>query len=164
MKVDFSGALKYHRYYPAPREPALVRALYAAQAVRAAYIGAAAYTYSAAFAQASEKSTDPTGKAVGQELSQGFADLGQAGFNYSSQAMKQFSARYKASQSTPGFVMMITKQDKKGNQLIQVSKSDGAIQSAIDIKNDKEPEYDVDEIYGHVYYRPTGSEIVCYKL
>lgn len=164
MKIDFKGAIVYTKYYAAPREPALVRALYAAQAVRAAYIGAAASAYSAAFADASQKTTDPTGKAMGQELSKGFAELSDAGFAYSNQAMKQFSARYKASQSTPNFVIMMTKQEKKGNQLVQVSKANGEILRSIDIKNDKEPEYDVDEIFNHVYYRLNPSEIVCYKL
>ncbi|MGC1244289.1 MAG: PQQ-binding-like beta-propeller repeat protein [Chryseosolibacter sp.] len=164
MKIGFDGLLKFYKYYPAPRQPALMRALLAAQAVRAAYIGAAASAYSAAFAQASQKTTDPTGKAVGQELSRGFGELGQAGFAYSSQAMKAFNARFKASMNTPSFVMMMTTQEKKGNQLVQVNKTNGEIASAVDIKNDKEPEYDVDQIYNYVYYRPNGSEIVCYKL
>lgn len=164
MKMGFDGLVKFFRYYPAPRQPALVRALLAAQAVRAAYIGAAASAYSAAFAQAAQQSTDATGKAVGQQLSQGFGELGQAGFAYSSQAMKAFSARYKASMNTPSFVMMMTTQEKKGNQLVQVNKQNGEINSAVDIKNDREPEYDVDQIYNYVYYRPSGSEIVCYKL
>jgi hypothetical protein len=60
--------------------------------------------------------------------------------------------------------MMMTKQEKKGNQLVQVSKANGDVLSAIDIKNDKEPEYDVDPIYNYVYYRPNPAEIVCYKL
>lgn len=164
MKLGFDGLLKYFKYYPAPRQPALVRALLAAQAVRAAYIGAAASAYSAAFAQASAQSSDPAGKAIGQELSQGFGELGQAGFAYSGQAMKAFNARFKASMNTPSFVMMMTKQEKKGNQLVQVNKEDGEVTSAVDIKNDREPEYDVDQIYNYVYYRPAPSEIVCYKL
>lgn len=164
MKIGFDGLVKFFKYYPAPRQPALVRALLAAQAVRAAYIGAAASAYSAAFAQASAQSTDPTGKAVGQELSRGFGELGRAGFAYSGQAMKAFNARFKASMNTPSFVMMMTKQEKKGNQLVQVNKDNGEITSAVDIKNDREPEYDVDQIYNYVYYRPSGSEIVCYKL
>jgi outer membrane protein assembly factor BamB len=164
VKLDAKGAVMYQKYYAAPREPALLRALYAAQAVRAAYIGAAASAYSAEFAKAAQQTTDPTGKAVGQELAKGFGDLGEAGFNYSAQAMKQFSARYKASQSTPNFVMMMTKQEKKGNQLVQVSKTNGEISRAIDIKNDKEPEYDVDQIFNQVYYRLAPAEIVCYKL
>jgi len=164
MKMGFDGLVKYYRYYPAPRQPALVRALLAAQAIRAAYIGAAASAYSAAFAQASQQTNDPTGKAVGQELSRGFGELGQAGFAYSSQAMKAFNARFKASMNTPNFIMIMTTQEKKGNQLVQVNKENGEITSAVDIKNDREPEYDVDQIYNYVYYRPNVSEIVCYKL
>jgi outer membrane protein assembly factor BamB len=164
MKLGFDGLAKYYKYYPAPREPALMRALLAAQAVRAAYIGAAAGAYSAAFAQGAQKATDPGAKAVGQEFSKGFAELSDAGFAYSASAMKQFNARYKASQSTPNFVMMMTQQEKKGNQLIQVSKANGELMNAIDIKNDKEPEYDVDQIYNYVYYRVNPGEIVCYKL
>ncbi|HYC86947.1 MAG TPA: PQQ-binding-like beta-propeller repeat protein [Chryseosolibacter sp.] len=164
MKLGFDGLVKYYKYYPAPREPALMRALLAAEAIRAAYIGAAAGLYSAAFAQAADQSQDPAGKAVGQEFSKGFASLSNAGFAYSSAAMKQFNARYKASMTAPNFMMMMTKQEKRGNQLIQVSKTNGDIVNAIDIKNDKEPEYEVDQIFNHIYYRPNASEIVCYKL
>ncbi|MFZ6012325.1 MAG: PQQ-binding-like beta-propeller repeat protein [Bacteroidota bacterium] len=164
MKLGNDGLLKSYKYYPAPRQPALMRALLMAQAIRAAYIGAAASAYSAAFAQASQQTTDPGGKALGQGMSREFGELSQAGFAYSSRAMKEFNARFKASQNTPNFVMMMTTQEKKGNQLIQVSKGNGEIMSAIDIKNDREPEYDVDQIYNYVYYRPSPTEIVCYKL
>lgn len=164
MKFGSDGSVKYHKYYAAPREPALMRALLAAQAVRAAYIGSAAGVYSAAFAQASQQSSDPAGKAIGQEFSKGFAELSKAGFAYSANAMKQFNARYKASMSTPDFMIMMTKQEKKGNQLVQINKASGEIMNAIDIKNDKEPEYEIDQIYNYVYYRPAPSELVCYKL
>jgi hypothetical protein len=33
MKIGFDGTVKFSKYYPAPREPALVRALLVAQAV-----------------------------------------------------------------------------------------------------------------------------------
>ncbi|HET6999943.1 MAG TPA: PQQ-binding-like beta-propeller repeat protein [Puia sp.] len=164
MKMGFDGTVKFSKYYPAPREPALVRALLVAQAVRAAYIGAAASQYSTAFAQAGQQSKDASTKSIDQSMSQAFGQLSQAGFVYSSQAMKQYSARYKASQVFPGFEIMMTKQEKKGNQLVQVSKANGELMGTIDIKNDKEPEYDVDEVYNYVYYRPTPSEIVCYRL
>ena len=164
MKVGKDGLLKYVQYYPAPRQPALLRALYLAEAVRAAYIGTAATAYSAAFADASNKSTNPTGKAVGQDLAEGFGELGAAGFSYSAMALKAFNARFKASQNTPNFVMMMTTKEKKGNQLVQVSKANGEIMNAVDIKNDREPEYDVDQIYNYIYYRPNDFEIVCYKL
>ena len=164
MKLGNDGTVKYHRYYPAPREPALLRALMAAEAIRGAYIGAAAGIYSAALGQGAQQTSDPGGKAVAQGLSEGFGDLSKAGFNYSAGAMKQFNARYKASVSAPDFIMMMAKQAKRGNQLVQVSKTNGEILNSIDIKNDKEPEYEVDQIYNHVYYRVRPEEIVCYKL
>jgi hypothetical protein len=164
MKIAMDGSVTYAKYYPAPRQPALVRALLMAEAVRAAYIGAAAGAYSAAFADASAKTNDQTSKAVGQELSSSFGQLSQAGFAYSSRALQAFNARFKASKSTPGFMMMMTTQEKKGNQLIQVNKSNGEIMRAIDIKNDREPEYEVDQIYNYIYYRTTPAEITCYKL
>jgi hypothetical protein len=164
MKLGYDGLLKYAKYYPAPRQPALMRALLLAESVRAAYIGAAASAYSAAFAQASTQTKDAGTKAVTQEFAKGFGELGQAGFAYSSRAMKEFNARYKASRNTPNFVMMMTTQEKRGNQLVQVNKLTGELGSAVDIKNDKDPEYDVDQIYNYIYYKPNASEIVCYKL
>jgi hypothetical protein len=78
--------------------------------------------------------------------------------------MKAFNARFKASMHTPAFIMIMTTQENRGNQLVQVNKENGEIASEVDIKNDKEPEYNVDQIYNYVYYRPGNSEIVCYKL
>jgi outer membrane protein assembly factor BamB len=164
LKLGFDGLQKFYKYYPAPRQPGLMRALLIAEAVRAAYIGAAASAYSAAFAQAAANSKTESGKQVGTEMSRGFAQLGNAGFAYSSNAMKAFSARFKASQSTPNFLMMMTTQEKKGNQLVQVNKGNGELMNAVDIKNDKDPEYDVDQIYNFIYYRPNATDIVCYKL
>ena len=164
MKLGFDGLLKYYKYYPAPRQPALIRALAMAEAVRAAYIGAAASAYSAAFADVAAKTNNEGTKVISQRASESFGQLGNAAFSYSSRAMKEFNARYKASRNTPSFVMMMTTQEKRGNQLIQVSKTTGDVVSAVDIKNDKEPEYDVDQIYNFIYYRPSASEIVCYKL
>lgn len=164
LKVGKDGLLRYARYYPAPRQPALLRALILADAVRAAYIGVAASMYSAAFADAAQKTADPGAQAIGNELSHGMGQLGRAGFAYSARAMKTFNARFKASRNTPSFVMMMTTGEKKGNRLVQVSKANGEIMNSVDIRNDKEPEYDLDPIYNHLYYRPNDFEIVCYKL
>lgn len=164
MKLAFNGSVKYATYYPAPREPALVRALLVAEAVRAAYIGAAASTYAAAFDQIEATTSDAGLRAVSGELSSAYSQLGQAGFAYSASAIKAFGARFKASQNTPDFIMMMTKKEKKGYQLIQVSKVSGTVENAIDIKNDREPEYEIDQIFNYLYYRPSPTEIVCYKL
>jgi hypothetical protein len=164
MKITLSGSTEYREYYPSPRQPALVRALLAAEAIRAAYIGAAASTYAAAFADVSAKSSNVATKSIGNELALAYGELGKAGFAYSANAMKAFSARFKASKNTPEFIMMMTKKEKGGNQLIQVSKESGDVQNAIDIKNDREPEYEIDQVFNYVYYRPSPAVIVCYKL
>lgn len=164
MKLSFNGSVLYQKYYPAPREPGLVRALRMAEAVRAAYIGVAASTYAAAFGDVAAKTSDETVRALSSEVSNAYGHLGNAAFAYSANAMRAFNARFKASQNTPAFLMMMTTKEPKGNRLIQVDKASGMIENTIDIKNDREPEYDVDQIFGHLYYRPSSSEIVCYKL
>jgi hypothetical protein len=135
-----------------------------ADAVRAAYIGAAASTYAAAFGEVAAKTSDETVRAVSNEVSNAYGQLGNAAFAYSANAMRAFNARFKASLNTPAFLMMMTTKEPKGNQLIQVDKTSGLIENRIDIKNDREPEYDIDQIFGHLYYRPSATEIVCYKL
>lgn len=164
MKLAFDGSVKYEKYYPAPRQPALVRALLVAEAVRAAYIGAAASTYAAAFDEIETSTSDAGLKAVSGELSDAYSQLGQAGFAYSASAIKAFGARFKASQNTPDFIMMMTKKEQKGYQLIQVSKLSGTVENAIDIQNDREPEYEIDQVFNYLYYRTSPAEIVCYKL
>lgn len=164
MKFNLDGSLKYAKYYPAPRLPGLMRALRAAEAVRAAYIGAAASMASAAFASAADQATDPGAKALGQGVSNAYGQLGNAGFAYSKNAMSQARARFKASVTTPSFVMMMTQDRDKKNNLIQVSKNTGEIVNRININNDKDPEYEVDQIFNYVYYKTGPSEIVCYQL
>lgn len=164
MKLAFDGSVKYTKYYPAPRQPALVRALLVAEAVRAAYIGAAASTYAAAFDEVEANTSDAGVRAVSGELSSAYSQLGKAGFAYSASAIRAFGARFKASQNTPDFIMMMTKKEQKGYQLIQVSKLSGTVENAIDIQNDREPEYEIDQIFNYLYYRPSPAEIVCYKL
>jgi outer membrane protein assembly factor BamB len=164
MKLSFNGSVLYQKYYPAPREPGLMRALRMAEAVRAAYIGVAASTYAAAFGEVAAKTSDATVRAVSNEVSNAYGQLGNAAFAYSANAMRAFNARFKASLNTPGFLMLMTTKEPKGNQLIQVDKASGLIEHTIDIKNDREPEYDIDQIFGHLYYRPSASEIACYKL
>ncbi len=164
MKFSPEGSVMFSKYYPAPREPGVMRALLLAQSVYAAYVGTAAAAYSAAASHVAAQSADVATQQVGSQLAGEFADLSRAGFSYSRMAMQRFSMRHKASQNAPDFVMMMTRQEKRGVQLIQVSKSTGEVLNAIDIKNDREPEYDLDQIYRFVYYRPDALTIVCYKL
>ncbi|MEQ8881721.1 MAG: hypothetical protein RLQ12_18900 [Cyclobacteriaceae bacterium] len=164
MKVGLDGSVKYQNYYPAPRESGLLRAVAAAQALRAAYIGAVSAAYSAAFAEAASQSDDALGQEIGNELSQGFGELSNQGFAYSKDAMSIASARFKASAKTPEFMFILTETDKKEYGLVQVDKLTGNAVSTIDLNKDKEPSYELDEIYGRVFYRSGPNQIECYQF
>ncbi len=164
MKIGLDGAIKYQNYFPAPREPGLLRAVAAAQALRAAYIGAASAAYSAAFAQAASETDEELGKEIGNEFAQGFGELSRQGFAYSKDAMSQATARFTASAKTPEFMFILTEMDKKQYGLVQVDKRSGQKISMIDLGRDKEPSYDLDEIFSRVYYRSDVNQIACYQF
>ena len=82
---------------------------------------------------------------------------------YSANAMKQFNARYKRHYHAK-FYDHDDQQEEERESAGPDNKVNGEIMNAIDIKNDKEPEYEVDQIYNYVYYRTGPSELVCYKL
>ena len=164
MKVGMDGTVKYQNYYPAPRQSGLLRAVAAAQALRAAYIGAVSAAYSAAFAEAASQSDDALGQQIGNELSQGFGALSSQGFAYSKDAMSFANARFKASAKTPEFMFVLTETDKKEFGLVQVDKLTGNAVSTIDLNKDKEPSYELDEIFSRVYYRSAVNQIECYQF
>lgn len=163
-KISYDGSLIYQTYYPAPRQPGVLRALAAAQALRAAYIGAAAAAYSAAFDQAAENSDNELGQQVGNELAQGFGELSRQGFSYSKDAMAYATTRFKASANAPEYKLILTDTGRKEYSLVQVSKKTGEKIGMIDLGNDKEPNYDLDEIYGRLYYLSEPDRIVCYQF
>ena len=164
LKLDLKGNQKYAKYFPAPRHPALLRALYLAAAIEASYTSISATAASTVIDEASQKTNDKEVKSAAQDFSQSLKDLSTVAHAYSKAAMREFNARLKASASTDTFAIIMTTQETKGNQLIQVSKESGEILNSIDIKNDREPEYDVDEVYNYIYYRLKDRSIVCYKL
>ncbi|MEQ9219933.1 MAG: hypothetical protein RLO17_17895 [Cyclobacteriaceae bacterium] len=164
MKVGMDGTVKYQNYYPAPRQSGLLRAVAAAQALRAAYIGAVSAAYSAAFAESASQSDDALGQEIGNELSQGFGELSNQGFAYSKDAISFANARFKASAKTPEFMFILTETDKKEYGLVQVDKLTGTAVSTIDLNKDKEPSYELDEIFSRVYYRSAANQIECYQF
>ncbi len=164
MKVSMDGTVNYQNYYPAPRQSGLLRAVAAAQALRAAYIGAVSAAYSAAFAEAASQSDDALGQEIGNELSQGFGELSNQGFAYSKDAISFANARFKASAKTPEFMFILTETDKKEYGLVQVDKLTGNAVSTIDLNKDKEPSYELDEIFSRVYYRSAANQIECYQF
>ena len=164
MKLDMDGKQIYHSYFPAPKLPGLMRALHAANAVRAAYISAGAAMYSAAFADVAAQSDDAVTQEIAGGLSEGYGELTKQGAAVTAQSTEMVFKRFKASAQNPGFVFILTEPSKKRYFLYQVSKADGQMKEEIDLAKDKEPSYEVDQVYSYVYYRKGDNEIVCYQF
>ena len=164
MKVDMNGNTLYHSYFPAPKLPGLLRALHAANAIRAAYYSLGTAAYSAAFAAASTQTDDALTQEITEEMSEGFADLTQQGVAITSQSANMVFKRFKASAVSPDFVFVLSEPERKHYYLYQVSKADGEKKQEIDLAKDREPSYEVDEVYNYIYYRLGDNEIVCYHF
>ncbi len=169
--IDYNGVLTYQKYLPAPRLPGITRALLAAYAVRAAYVGAVSGYASAAFGAASNDIKVEEGdanaavaKGLTQGMSQAYGELSNAGFTYADKAFKAMNTRFKATtESNTSMLMMVDKGDKLYG-LQEVNKDNGKEESFIDMGKDKEPVYEVDAISNKIYYRKSATEIVCYSF
>jgi hypothetical protein len=163
LLLGLDGKSVFKAYFPAPRESALTRALYYAEAARMAYYGARYGMASIALKDEAQKTDDQMGKA----LCQGFGELtgavSNAAMNAAGGYFKAANARYKATQQTPEYVFVMTKVDKSCS-LLQVSKNDGKVIATIDLGSDKKPVYSVDGVTGRIYYRPEPKKILCYAL
>lgn len=163
--IGADGKQVYKKYFEAPREPGVIRALRYAQAVRAAYIGAAAYTASAAFQSAGQqvKEEDQASGAVLQGIGNAYGELGNAASDFAKKSFQAANARFKATQAGDNFTVMLTKQDKN-NVLIKVNKDTGATEGVIDLGKDNAPNYTMDGVTGGVFYAPTNDKLTGYKF
>ena len=159
------GKLAFNAHYRAPRDPAWMRSLAWAGAIRAGMASAYAGAYSAAFASAASDAQEGSlGQAMAQELHKGFGDL-QQGYQGLSSAYAQFARRrYQASAEARDFVFMMVQDEERHVSLAQVSKLDGRIVGQIAMQGDKEPSYEVDDIGNLLFYRPTPSTITTYRF
>jgi outer membrane protein assembly factor BamB len=159
------GQLKKQVYYPAPQAPGLLRALYAANAVRTGLYGAAASAYGDAFAQASAKSTDATSQQITGQLADAYTNAGQQLQGYSRQSLAMATKRFKASLDAPEFVFMLTPAPEgKGNVLLQVDKDTAEPISRVDLGKEKEPAYAVDDIANMLFLQTNADTVVGYRL
>ncbi|MEQ8424571.1 MAG: hypothetical protein RIA63_07660, partial [Cyclobacteriaceae bacterium] len=164
--VGFDSKIIFQKYFEAPREPGIIRALQYAQAVRAAYIGAVAYTASAAFESAGQqaKANNEAGAGVILEgVGDAYGQLGNAASDFAKKSFQAANARYKATQNADNFTVVLTKQDKN-NVLMKVNKNTGASEGTIDLGNDTAPNYTMDGVTGEVFYSAGGNAIVAYKF
>ncbi len=163
--VARDGQVKQQVYYPAPQLPGLTRALYAVNAVRAGLYGAAAATYGDAFAQASQKSTDPNARYVTGQLSTAYSQAGAQLTGYSRQSAAFATKRFKASLTVPGSVFMLTRApDGNGNVLLQIDKDSGQPRARVDLGKEREPVYAVDDVAGMLFLRTAPATLVGYRL
>jgi outer membrane protein assembly factor BamB len=163
--VARDGQVKQQVYYPAPQLPGVVRALYAVNAVRAGLYGAAASAYGDAFAQASQKSTDPNARYVTGQLSTAYSQSGAQLTGYSRQSAALATKRFKASLTVPGSVFMLTRApDGNGNVLLQIDKDSGQPRARVDLGKEREPVYAVDDVAGMLFLRTAPGTLVGYRL
>lgn len=164
MKLDWDGNTVYQSYFPSPQVPGLKKALLIANAVRAATAATAASAYAGAFAHASAASGDQATKNVTGELAEGFGDVAVEGFSFADAEMKNVMKRFKASAQSPDFVFILSEYEKKTYGILQVSKATGKMVELIDLGKEKEPNYEVDQVYSYIYFRTNPNEIVCYQF
>ena len=163
--VSRDGQIKQQVYYPAPQLPGLVRALSAVNAVRAGLYGAAASAYGDAFAQASQKTTDPNAKYVTTQLATAYSQAGAQLAGYSRQSAALATKRFKASLTASDSVFMLTRAaDGNGNILLEVDKDSGQPRARVDLGKEREPVYAVDDVAGMLFLRAAPGTLIGYRL
>jgi hypothetical protein len=163
--VARDGQVKHQAYYPAPRLPGLLRALYRIDAVRAGLYGAAASAYGDAFAQASRTATDPNAQRATGELATAFTRGGAQLTGYSRQAAALASKRFRASLTVPGSVFMLTRAPEgNGNVLLEIAKDSAQPQARVDLGKEREPVYAVDDVAGMLFLQTAPGTLVGYRL
>lgn len=162
---DFSGNLVFNKYFSAPTESGLKKALLVAQAVRAVYIGANAYAASGALQAAAPKvaEEDAIGGALVQGIGSMYQELGNAASDFAKESLKRATARFKATTSSRDYLIVLGEVDKN-NALLKVNKNTGEVDAQIDLGKEKEPKYAVDDVTGKIFKVEGGSKIECYDL
>ena len=161
------GSLKYTKYFPAPRESGLTRALLYANAVRAAYYTAAFGYTSAVFGAVSNSiqvtdASSAAGKDITGQVSNIYGDASAMAMDYTRQFMQRANARFKATTSTSDVQYILSDAGKREFVLIRVNKKDGSLGDTILLGRDKAPVYEVDG-FDNAVYLVNGTKVVGYR-
>jgi hypothetical protein len=163
--VGRDGQIKEQVYYPAPRLPGLLRALYHIEAVRAGLYGAAASAYGEAFAEAARKASDPGAQRLAGQVAAAYKNGGAQLTCYSRQAAALASKRFRASLTVPESVFMLTRAPEgNGNMLLQIDKDSARPRARVDLGKEREPVYAVDDLAGMLFLQTTPGTLVGYRL
>ena len=164
--VGFDGKIAYQKYFEAPREPGIIRALQYAQSVRASYVSAAAYSASASFQSAGQQAKandDPSSGELLGGIGSAYGELGNAYSDFAKKSWQAASARFKATQHADNYTVVLTRQDKN-NVLMKINKITGASEGTIDLGKDNVPNYTMDGVTGIVFYSAGSGSVAAYKF
>jgi len=162
---DDDGTLAFNAHYRAPRDPAWLRSLAWAEAVRAGMASAYMGLYSAAAANvAADAAQGSATNEIAAEFSRGFGDLQQGYQGLATDYVAFARRRYEDSAASRDFAFMMVQREDRSVALAQVSKRNGNIIAAIDLSRDKEPDYEVDDVSSLVFYRPADTTITAYRF
>lgn len=153
MMLDWDGNKGWHEYYRAPGKSAFGAILMGALAV------ATAATAAASYAEANRNRNR-----LGNYTSRGesYANMGDSMAAASGASIAEMLKRFKATSATRDARFVLTKLDE-GVGLVKLNKDTGAKEKEIVLK-DKQPEYQVDEFGGILYYKAKGNSIYAYDL
>lgn len=161
--VSYEGETVFNKYYPAPKQSNLKQALLYAQAARAMYIGAKAYSASAQLQQAASKTTNQQGSEFLSEVGDAYADYGTQASDFAFKSLAQAKERFKASSQGRDFVIILA-DTEDGNALLKVDKNTGEVLGDVNLGKEKEPKYTVDDVTGQIFKLGNKSRISSYKL
>ena len=175
LMLDFNGKLLFQNYYPAPTQPGILKALYAMESIRAALYSAQSHMIAASFDQASQDVESGPGRDMLNEVSDAYQEYGQQLQAYSSAAMSKARIRFKATEQGSDHIYMMIALDKqktgiartlegKKFALVRVSKDTGEISDIVDMHDENEPSYQVDNISNSIYYRNEAHQVTSYRF
>lgn len=163
--VGHDGSLIAQKYFKAPQEKGLLRALRYAQAVRASYIGAVSYAASAQFQAATPKVTqeDAVAGAMVGGIGEAYGQLGDQATDFARESFKRANARFKATSNGRDFIIVLAEVEK-GNALLKVSKETGEIMGEISLGKERNPIYAVDDVTSQVYLNTDPYVVTSFKF
>ncbi len=153
MLLNGEGKQNWHEYYRAPGKSAL-----------GAIIAGVAAVATATTAMASYNAANQNRNKLGSYTDRGqrYADFGDGMAAASGASVAEMLKRFKATAATENAQFILTKLDE-GVGLVKINKDTGTKEKEIVLK-DKNPEYQVDDFGGILYYKADNNSIFAYDL
>lgn len=153
MMLNFDGSKNFHEYYRSPGKSAAGAAIWGV-------IGAASMVMAAGNAAVAGANRNSIGQYNDYGYQAKLASDAYAGIATAS--FIEMSKRFKATAATQDAQFILTKLED-GVGLVKINKDTGKVDKEIVLK-DKQPEYEVDDFGGFLYYKASSSSIFSYDL